>query len=200
VVTASLLATAVVAFAGTTIDDVIILAALFATRRAWSRPSAPVIVAGQYLGFGMIMGVSGLAAKTLEIVPQEWIGLLGLVPIGFGAVGLIRARDTRAGPRRPLVSSVTGIATVTFANGADNISVFTPLFRSHGTPDAVTTGALFLILIGVWCVLGAMIGGHPVVIGVVGDISHWLVPVVFITVGTLILISSGTLGAITGAR
>jgi cadmium resistance protein CadD (predicted permease) len=198
-VSASLLVTAVVAFAGTTLDDVIVLVALFVARRTWGRPSALVIVVGQYVGFGVILAVSGLAAQGLQVVPQRWVGLLGLVPIGFGVVGLRQARGTAVGFRPPVTSSVTGIALVTFANGADNISVFTPLFHSQAMPDVVSTGALFLILVGVWCVAGAVIAGRPEVIDVLGDMGHWLVPVVFIAVGALILLTSGTLQAVADA-
>lgn len=194
--TASLLATAVIAFAGTTIDDVIILTALFMARRAGGSPRAVAIIAGQFAGFAVILGVALLAATGLRIVPDRWVGLLGLVPIGFGMCGLWRLRGSDEDSRPPLASTATRIAAITFANGADNISVFTPLFRTLHTAGSLLAAALFLMLVGLWCVIGALLGTHSAVVAALGRISHWLVPVVFIAVGGLILLSSGTLAAI----
>lgn len=188
----SLLATAIVAFLGTTIDDVIILTALFMARRATGRPTARAIVTGQYAGFVVIIAVALLAAGGLAIVPDRWVGLLGLVPIAFGVWGLWRLRGGDDDSRPPPATSATRIATITFANGADNISVFTPLFRDLHATGALLATALFLILLGVWCVLGALLGSHRAVVASLGRVSHWLVPVVFIAVGVLILITSGT--------
>jgi cadmium resistance protein CadD (predicted permease) len=191
---ASLLVTAVVAFLGTTIDDVIILTALFVARGSGGVPRARSIIGGQYLGFGAILAVALLAAAGLRIVPDRWVGLLGLVPIGFGVWGLWRLRGGDEESRPPLAGTLGRVATVTFANGADNIGVFTPLFRSlHLAGSLVATG-LFLVLIGVWCGVGALLGSHRGLVAALGRIGHWLVPVVFIGVGVLILITSGTLG------
>jgi len=198
-VTASLLSAAVVAFVGSTIDDLIILAALFMTRRVSGRPSAATIIAGQYAGFVAILGVAVLAATGLRIVPDRWVGLLGLVPIGFGVWGvwgLWRLRGSAEDSRPPLAASVTRIAMITFANGADNISVFTPLLRGLHPAGTLLTIALFLALIALWCGMGALLGSHHSVVATVGRVSHWLVPVTFIAVGVFVLVASGTPAAI----
>jgi cadmium resistance protein CadD (predicted permease) len=195
-VAGSLLVTAVAVFAGTTVDDLVILMALFAARRANGRPRAGAIVTGQYVGFAMILGVALLAAAGLQIVPDRWIGLLGLIPIGFGGWELRRLRHSDKDSHPPLASTAIRIGTITFANGADNISVFAPLFRTlHVTGSLVATG-LFLILVGVWCAGAALLGSHPALVAVLSRVSHWLVPAVFIAVGVLILVTSGTLAAI----
>lgn len=193
--TASLLATAVVAFAGTTIDDVLILTALFMARRTTGRPRAGTIIAGQYAGFAMILVLSLAAATGLQVVPDRWVGLLGLVPIGFGVWGLWRLRGRDDDDRSPLAATTGRIAMITFANGADNISVFTPLFRRLHLAGALPATALFLVLVAVWCAAGALLGGHKAVVATLGRVAHWLVPVVFIAVGVLILLTSGTFTA-----
>ena len=197
--TASLLATAVVAFLGTTVDDVIILTALFVTRRRDGVPRARSVIIGQYLGFAALLALSLLAATGLRIVPDRWVGLLGLVPIGFGVWGLWRLRGSDEDSRPPVASTAGRVAAITFANGADNISVFTPLFRSLHATGAVLAAGLFLVLVGVWCAVGALLGSHRVLVAVLGRISHWLVPVLFIAVGVLILITTGTLNAVAAA-
>jgi cadmium resistance protein CadD (predicted permease) len=198
-VTASQLATAVAAFAGTTIDDLVILAVLFMARRTAGSPGARVIIVGQYAGTTAILAIALIAAAGLRIVPERAVGLLGLVPIGFGAWGLWRLRGTDETSRPPLASTVTRIATIIFANGADTISVFTPLFRTLHTVGSLLAAALFLALTALWCAAGALLGSHRAIIARLGRITHWLVPAVFIAVGLLILITSGTLTAINQA-
>jgi cadmium resistance protein CadD (predicted permease) len=195
-VTASLLATAAVAFAGTTIDDLVILAALFVVRRTAGSPSARVIIAGQYAGTVAILAVALAAAEGLQVVPERWVGLLGLIPIGFGAWGLWRLRGTDEDSRSPLASTVTRIAILTFANGADTLSVFTPLFRTLHTGGSLLAALLFLALTAVWCAAGALLGSHRAVVAALGRIAPWLVPSVFIAVGLLILVTTGTVTAI----
>lgn len=194
--TASLLPTAAVAFAGTTIDDLVILSALFMAGRVDGTPRAVTIIAGQFAGFVAILGVALLAATGLQIVPDRWVGLLGLVPIGFGVWGLWRLRGSDEDSRPTLATSVGRIGMITFANGADNISVFTPLFRSAHLTGSLLTIGLFLVLIAVWCALGAFLGSRKAIVATLGRISHLLVPAVFVSVGAFILITSGTPAAI----
>jgi cadmium resistance protein CadD (predicted permease) len=190
-VTASLLAAASVAFAATTVDDLIIVTALFTAGRVTGRPRPLTIVVGQYAGFIAILGICLVAATGLHAVPDQWVGLFGFVPIAFGIRGLWRLRGSGEDSGAALASTVPGIFAVSFANGADNIGVFTPLFRSMGLPGALGTSIGFLILVGVWCVLGALLGTHRVVVATLGRIDHWLVPVVFVVIGVLILVTTG---------
>ncbi len=156
-------------------------------------------VAGQYAGFAAILALSLAAAAGLRVMPDRWVGLLGLVPIAFGVWGLWRLRggDGSAGPALP--GTVTRIGALTFANGADNISVFTPLLRALHTLGALACAGLFLALIGLWCAAGALLGGHAVALATLGRATRWLVPVVFIAVGALILATSGALASLAQA-
>jgi cadmium resistance protein CadD (predicted permease) len=70
------------------------------------------------------------------------------------------------------------------------------VFRSLHTAGSLLAIALFLALVGVWCVIGALLGSHRAVVARLRRISHWLVPVVFIAVGALILATSGTLAVL----
>ncbi|MBO0802721.1 MAG: cadmium resistance transporter [Nocardiopsaceae bacterium] len=159
-------------------------------------PPARAIIAGQYAGFAAILAIALAAAAGLQIVPDRWAGLLGLVPVGFGLWGLRRLRGTGEAARPPLASTAPRIAAVTFANGADNISVFTPLFRTLHMAGSLLAAALFLALIALWCAAGALLASRAAVAAALGRVTHWLVPAVFITVGVLILATSGTLTAI----
>lgn len=195
-VTASQLATVVLAFAGTAIDDLVILAALFLARRRSGSPPARTIIAGQYAGFTAILAVAAAAATGLQIVPDRWIGLFGLFPICFGAWGLWRLGGAGGTSTLPPALTVPRIAMMTFVNGADNISIFTPLLRSLHTTGSLLAVVVFLALVALWCAAGALLTSHRAVVAVLGRIAHWLVPAVFIVIGLLILITSNTLAAV----
>jgi cadmium resistance protein CadD (predicted permease) len=115
----------------------------------------------------------------------------------YGTAGY-RRRDVTIShddTRPPLASTAARIAAITFASGADNISV-TPLFRTlHWAGSLLTTG-LFLALIGLWCAVSAVLGTHRATVAALGRVSHSLVPVMFIAVGVLILLTSGTAMAV----
>jgi cadmium resistance protein CadD (predicted permease) len=82
---------------------------------------------------------------------------------------------------------------VTIANGADNIAVYTPMFRTLGVAGSVVTVLVFAVLVAVWCAAASWLGSHRAVITLVRRYGHWLVPLVFIAIGLTILISSGVL-------
>ncbi|WP_218004307.1 cadmium resistance transporter, partial [Cellulosimicrobium funkei] len=87
----STIAAAAGLFVATNIDDIVVLTVLFAVAaRGSSRLRAWQIVAGQYLGLVTLIAVSFLAALGLTIVPDEWVGLLGLIPLAIGVLALVR--------------------------------------------------------------------------------------------------------------
>ena len=177
--------TAAGVFIGTNIDDLIVLTVLMLAHRAHGKPRVWQIWAGQYLGIGALVAVSVLAALGLTIVPDRWVGLLGLIPIALGIRSLLKRQD---GP--PTVAANTfAIAAVTIANGADNISVYTPLFRTIGAGPTVLTIAVFALLTAVWCLVSAWLASHRKVVAVVQRWGHWIVPAVFIAIGLVILSS-----------
>lgn len=191
------MAAAVGVFAGTNIDDIIVLTVLFLTSRASGKPRPWQIVLGQYAGIGVLIAASAIAALGLTIVPDQWVGLLGLIPIALGVRSLvqaIRARNDGEDASPVVASGLFSVAAVTIANGADNISVYTPMFRTLGVGDSLITVAVFTVLVAAWCAAGAWLGGHRRIIDVVTRFGHWIVPAVFIAIGTVILAESGVVG------
>lgn len=86
------------------------------------------------------------------------------------------------------------VAGVTIANGADNISVYTPLFRTIGPTDTLVTVAVFAVLVAVWCLAGMWLASHKPIIAIVERYGHWIVPGVFMLIGAVIVIESGVIG------
>ena len=55
------------------------------------------------------------------------------------------------------------VAGVAFANGGDNIGVYVPVFTTPNTAGLVTYCAVFLVMVGVWCVLRLFLATRPAV-------------------------------------
>ena len=65
-------------FISTSIDYLVVLTILFSTMNTVKQRS---IYIGQYIGTGLLVGFSLIAAYFLNFIPQDWvIGLLGLLP------------------------------------------------------------------------------------------------------------------------
>ncbi|GGT02393.1 cadmium transporter [Planobispora rosea] len=189
--------TAAAVFAGTNVDDIIVLTVLFLSSRTRGRPRPWQIVTGQYAGIAALVALSAVAALGLTVVPDEWVGLLGLLPLGLGLwslAGAVRAGGTEDGESPVVATGLLSVAGVTVANGADNISVYTPVFRTIGLTSSLVTVAVFTVLTALWCAAGSWLGSHPKVTAAVGKFGHWLVPGVFIVLGAVIVLESGILG------
>lgn len=190
----STIAAAAGMFAATNIDDIVVLTVLFlASTRGGPRPWQ--IVLGQYLGFSTLVAISVVAALGLTIVPDQWVGFLGMIPLVIGVIGLVRGlrngRDDDEAESALKAVGLLGVAGITIANGADNISIYTPVFRTISPTDTAITIAVFLVLVAVWCLLGRAIGTNRRITEMLERIEHWLVPAVFIGLGLFILIESG---------
>lgn len=178
-------------FAATNIDDIVVLTVFFVAARRTGRPRPWQIVAGQYAGIGALVGVAVVVAAGLLVVPDPWTGLLGLLPIALGVRALLARRGDDEPPA--VVGGLLGVAGVTVANGADNVAVYVPVFRSLDPATGLVWLLVFAALVAVWCAAAALLGNHPRVVSLVGRAGHWLVPAVFIALGVVILTTSGVL-------
>lgn len=188
----------IVAFASTDIDDLFLLAAFFADARLRRRS----IVMGQYLGISALVLVSALAALMALDIPAGWVALLGLVPLLLGLSKLRALRVSAPGieeeseahrfqdqehhAERWLHSTVLAVASVTVANGADNVAVYVPLFATSF--ESIATYMLtFAVMTGVWCALGYLLVNNRVLGGVIRRSGNVILPIVLIALGIYIL-------------
>ena len=182
--------TGAVLFAGTNVDDLVVLALLSAASATGGRPRRWEIWAGQYLGLGVVTGVSVAAGRGLALIPARWLWLLALVPIALGLVSLAAAiRSLRRGerPEPPSAGGLLGVATLTIANGADNLAAYTPFFATAGWGQITITLVVFAAGVAVWCLAGGLLARHGAVTAAVGRYGHWILPAVFILVGLYVL-------------
>ena len=181
--------TAVALFAGTNVDDVVVLSLLSASSRAGGQPRRWEIWAGQYAGFAVLVGLSAAAGRGLALVPERWLWLLALIPFTVGVVSLVAAiRAVRRGapPRPPSAGGLPGVVALTIVNGADNLAAYTPFF-------AATAGSGRGHARGFRCrSRGLVLGGWPANAPRSGDldhqqVSHWILPAAFILIGLYVL-------------
>jgi cadmium resistance protein CadD (predicted permease) len=80
VVNLEILGLSIGAFVATNIDDLFILIVFFAKR---SFPTSQIILA-QYVGMGLLLGVSLVGSLVALVIPHNLLGLIGLFPIAIG--------------------------------------------------------------------------------------------------------------------
>ena len=190
-------AAAVALFAGTNVDDLVVLALLNAAARAAGRPRRWEIWVGQYLGFAVLVGLSLAAGHGLSLLPGRWLWLLALIPFTLGVVTLIRViRSVRRGevPEPPSAGGLLGVAGLTIVDGADNLAAYTPVFATAGGGQIVVMLVVFAVGVAVWCLAGLLLVRHDRVIGVLARHGHWILPVAFILIGLNTLQRTGHLG------
>ncbi len=183
-------ATAAGVFIGSNIDDLIVLVVLFLGARRGKLP-ARRIVAGQYLGYGILVAGSIVIALGLAAVPQRWIGLVGFVPLAIGLRGLLGA--IRNGPEhQPIVArGLWAVAALSIANGSDDLSVYAPLLRTNSVGDDVLIVAVLLGFVAIWCAIAWWLGNRRHVLKALRRFGRWLVPLVFIAIGLVVIVKSG---------
>ncbi|MGW4119363.1 cadmium resistance transporter [Nocardia sp. NPDC004711] len=191
---------AVVMFASTNLDDAVMLAMLNVASRSTGAPKQWEIWAGQFLGTGLMVVASGLAATGLRFVPLRWVGLLGLAPLVLGIRTLAKAIRAHRGVDREPAEMATGlwsVAGLILANGGDNISIYTAPFRTMGVADTVLTITVFAIGTAAWCLASSLLVSHQGLVRALQRFSRWTMPAVFIGLGLYILHRSDLLDAVT---
>jgi cadmium resistance transport/sequestration family protein len=203
------LVTAIASFVATNIDDIVILMLFFAQMNATFR--AKHIVAGQYLGFTVLILTSLPGFFGTLVLPRPWIGLLGLVPIAIGMHQLLQREEDEqvqtiseavsSDPNNPsILSGVIGllspqtyqVAAVTFANGGDNIGIYVPLFSSTNWASLGVTLSVFFLLVGLWCAIAYYLTRRPLIANTLTRYGEAIVPFVLMGLGIFILIENGT--------
>ncbi len=166
----------ITAFVSTNIDDFFITTTFFLDERY----AKGEIIIGKYLGLIFLMAISSIGYLFQLIVPIEWIGLMGIVPMSIGLRHLytiwraeraegetgtfegMEKEDFHAGEALPAdvnintevnhaKSGIILVMLVTFANGGDNIGVYIPLFASLGPYELIFVVVIFLIMLAVLC-------------------------------------------------
>lgn len=90
-------------------------------------------------------------------------------------------------------ASVIKVASITFANGGDNIGIYIPIFISMDLLNIFITVIIFLFLTVIWCFIGLKLSEHPFVQRSIENYKHIFVPIIFIGLGIFILKENETI-------
>ena len=180
----------ITAFAATNVDDLLLDTLLFSG--ASTKRERQKVVAGKYLGMGALTALSVFGAMGLQLLPQRYVGCLGVVPIMLGIRELIAARHSGESDETGEAASHTAdrmwnTALITVANGADNIGVYVPLFAGFAAWQIVLSVVVFGVLVAVWCCLGKALADLPAVKRGLARYKPVIVPTVYIALGVYIL-------------
>jgi cadmium resistance transport/sequestration family protein len=189
--------TSIFAFIATNVDDLFIIMMLLTQSSKKFRKHH--IFAGQFVGMIVLIMISLVGLIAGLFIPLPYIGLLGLFPIYLGIKEIIEQDDddeiesiaTSEDPR--LFSTATfSVASITIANGGDNIGVYIPLFISQTTLQLVLMIIIFLVLTSLWLVAANYLAQHPIVAKNLKKYNHILFPAMLILLGVYIIFECGT--------
>ncbi|AFZ24904.1 putative permease, cadmium resistance protein [Cylindrospermum stagnale PCC 7417] len=203
------ISTGLVAFCATNIDDIVILLLFFSQVNANFRPRH--IIAGQYLGFTILVILSLPGFFGGLILPPKLIGLLGLIPITIGISSLVNrevespaevAVETELAEASTIASLLTpqtySVAAMTVANGSDNVSIYVPLFASSSLGNLLIIIIIFFILLAIWCYAAYQLTNQnqKIIANILTRCGNYSVPFVLIGLGAFIIWQSEALSPI----
>lgn len=187
-------------YISTSIDYLIVLIILFAqlsqNKQKWH------IYAGQYLGTGLLVGVSLVAAYVVNFVPEAWmVGLLGLIPIylgiRFAIVGEGEEEEEEEIIERLEQSKANQlfwtVTLLTIASGGDNLGIYIPYFASLDWAQTLVALLVFAIGVIIFCELSQVLSSIPLISETIEKYTRIIVPLVFIPLGLYIMYESGTI-------
>ncbi|MDF4187299.1 MULTISPECIES: CadD family cadmium resistance transporter [Bacilli] len=187
-------------YISTSIDYLIILIILFAqpsqNKQKWH------IYAGQYLGTGLLVGVSLFAAYVVNFVPEAWmVGLLGLIPIylgiRFAIVGEGEEEEEEEIIERLEQSKANQlfwtVTLLTISSGGDNLGIYIPYFASLDWAQTLVALLVFAIGVLIFCELSRVLSSIPLISETIEKYKRIIVPLVFILLGLYIMYESGTI-------
>lgn len=186
-------------YLSTSIDYLFILIIIFAQLDRPSRRGQ--IYAGQFLGTGILVGVSLVAAFIVSYIPEEWvIGLLGLIPIYLGIhFALVGEEDADEDAilekmnQRQSSRLFWTVTLLTIASGGDNLGIYIPYFSTLTWSEVIIVLVVFSIGMIALVEASRLLSAIPGVSETIEQYERFIIPVVFVTLGLYILIENGTI-------
>ena len=183
------------AYIATNLDNLTLLIALQARyrNRTW-------VVSCGYLASTMVLGFIGFWIGTAAgIVPVEYIGYLGFIPMSIGAVGVVRMLrgNTESGTAdKAIIDSARAVFITTFfvqiSNGADTVVTFAALFAD----STAATDLLIVFTLAAMAVIFVLIAiygvRHPALSQWIERNAQRVTPWILMIVGAYIVANTAT--------
>jgi cadmium resistance protein CadD (predicted permease) len=183
------------AYASSNVDNLLVLTVLYADRSLAPRQA----IAGTFLGFVVINAIALSAARLAASVPLPLLGVLGLIPLGLGLRALVlrTRRAPASASTRPLTlwgGPTLFVAVTMLANGADNVSLFVPLWARLPLAAAAGFALLSSALSPGLAWLARGLSHHLRLEHVVRALGALSMPALFMGIGFYVFVSNGTWG------
>ncbi|KAB8315858.1 transporter [Tolypothrix campylonemoides VB511288] len=198
----------VAAFVATNIDDIVILTLLFAQVNTSLRSRH--IVAGQYLGFTVLVAISLLGFFGNFMLPSVWMDVSGFIPIAIGLNRLVNLEEDDSDEQPAMRSSVSfpirmlspqtySVAAITIANGGDNVGIYMPLFANTQLTSLLLILSVFFVLVGIWCYAAHLLTYQKAIALIIDRYGNSLVSFLLIGLGVYIALDSLALAVLSVA-
>ncbi|GAB1537769.1 cadmium resistance transporter [Scytonema sp. NUACC21] len=195
----------------TTFDDNIYLTAFFGKVNHSFRPKH--IILGEFVGFTTLVIASLPGFFGGLLLPEAWIGLLGILPIVIGISHIMSREDgeetiqavsidfnpsAKAKVQRKSLwvtlrdPQTYRVSAVTIANGGNNIGIYVPLFASSNLPSLGVILCVCYTTVGLWCFLSYNLTRNPLMAPVLARFGRKVFPFVLMWLGFSIMMKSGT--------
>lgn len=197
----------------TTFDDNIYLTGFFSKVNRTFRPKH--VVLGELLGFTTLVCISLVGFLIGLVIPSDWIGLLGFLPvlIGINNLRLIllnqddfnndistnlkkNAKYHGFDSRRLSLWQVLRdrrtyeVSAVTVSNGGNNLGIYIPLFASSSLENLIVIVLVCYVLIFTWLFLSYNLTRQPGIAVVLSRYASKLFPFVLMWLGLRIIVDN----------
>ncbi len=189
----TIITVSVLAYLATNMDNFAILTALFAKFRS----DGSSVLMGHLLSVGATLLVASLIGEAVNVVPVQYLGYLGIVPIAMGVFWIFRwfypaAVKDHAAPIRGGRAAMLVTFLALLSNSSDTMLTQAIVF-------ADTSAALDWIIAGTVFAIATLLAGlasygvrHPRVGPVIETHAARIAPFIMIAVGVYVLANTAT--------
>ncbi|WP_159637051.1 cadmium resistance transporter [Erysipelothrix anatis] len=194
----SIIFTGIMTYIATSIDYIVLLIILFAQQRQTGKKYQ--IILGTYIGMAILIGISLAGSMGVSLLPDEYIGLLGLIPLVLGIKVLLQKEDNDSDNDEEISQEylVISTASLLLAAGADNIGVYIPLFATSSISSTTVIIIVYIVLTAFLLFVCDKVSTIEGISETVEKYEKIIVPIVFIILGIYIMIDGNIIQLILG--
>lgn len=183
----------ITAFISTNLDDLFVLTFLFSIAK--TSKDRITIATAQYCGLVILTLVGTIIGKLINGVSPHLIGLIGVIPI-IMAIHLLLKRFRKSSdmgedvPQQSVISFIF-VISITISNGADNISVYVPLFSQFNILRYSFMLIIFAIMTFIWVLIGYNLARLPIIRNTLAKTNQIAIPIILFLIGCYIISKNG---------
>jgi cadmium resistance protein CadD (predicted permease) len=173
-------------FAATNIDNLLLLIAWMTIA---GRSRAPIF-AGYFLAAAAVLTTIYVLGFLSGMLPVEYIGYLGIVPMLLGAKMLwdkLRKRELEVEVESPAKPGAVRVGTTLYANSVDSILVLSAMLADSKLQFDYVIMASYFVAALAFYLLGRIFYSQIAKLEKVTAVAEWVAPLIMLVVGFYIL-------------